>query len=146
MSFTRLICFIVCILVSSGVYAEKNRDTDYNIAPVQNQILAVSGAQLEISEISVSKTTSWFTGLFSRTDLEQRKKNLINDLCREVGADVLVDPQFTYSKNILGGGKLTVRGYPAKYQKFRTLSDEEIDSLIINPKFDSNTIIFINKD
>lgn len=146
MSFSRLILSIICILVASVVFAEKNRNTDYNIAPVKNQILAVSGAQLEISDISVSKTTTWFTGLFNRTDLEQRKTNLINELCREVGADVLVDPQFTYSKKILGGGKLTVRGYPAKYKKFRILSEEEIDSLIINPKYDSNTIIFINKE
>lgn len=104
------------------------------------------GAELEISKTSVSKTTSWVTSIFSRTDLEQRKTNLVNDLCREVGADILIDPQFTYSKRFLGGGKLTVRGYPARYKRFRTLSEEEIDSLIVNPKYDSDQIIFINKE
>ena len=146
MSFSRLIFSIICILAVFLVNAENNQSTDYNIAPIENKILAVAGAELEISEISVSKTITWITGLFSRTDLEQRKKNLINELCREVRADVLVDPQFTYSRRIFGGGKLTVRGYPAKYRSFRTLTEKEIDSLIVNPKYDSNTIIFINKD
>lgn len=146
MSCNRLICTLICVLVSSWLFAEKNQNTDYNIAPIDNKILAVSGAELIISENSVSKTIVWVTGFINRIDLEQRKINLVNDLCREVGADVLVDPQFTLSKRILGGGKLTVRGYPAKYKNFKPLSDEEIDSLLINPKFDSNTIIFINKD
>lgn len=143
MSCKRLISIIFCILVFSSLNAEKNQNTDFNIAPIENRILAVSGADLIISENYVSKSTSW---IFSRTDLEQRKANLVNQLCREVGADVLVDPQFTYSKRLLGGGKLTVRGYPAKYKNFRPLSEEQIDSLLINPKYDSNTIIFINKD
>lgn len=146
MSFSRLIPFIICILISSIGFAKKNQDTDYSIAPIENKILAVSGAELVISEISVSKTKTWLIGLFNRTELEQRKINLVNELCREVGADVLVDPQFSYTKKPLGGGKLTVRGYPAKYTSFRTLSDEEIDSLIVNPKYDTNTIIFLNKD
>ena len=143
MSCKRLISILICIFFFSSLNAEKNQNTDFNIAPIENKILAVSGADLIISENSVSKSTSW---IFSRTDLEQRKANLVNQLCREVGADVLVDPQFTYSKRLLGGGKLTVRGYPAKYKNFRPLSEEQIDSLLINPKYDSNTIIFINKD
>lgn len=127
--------------------AKRNQNTDSNnIAAIENKIIAVSGAELIISEISVSKTTTWFTGIFSRTDLEQRKINLVNDLCREVGADVLVDPQFTYSKRFLGGGKLTVRGYPATYTNFKALSDEEIDSLLLNPKFKSDKVIFLNRD
>ena len=126
--------------------AEKNQNTYFNIASIENRILAVSGADLIISENSVSKSTTWITGIFSRTNLEQRKINLITQLCREVGADILIDPQFTYSKRFLGGGKLTVRGYPAKYKNFKPLSDEEIDSLILNPKYDSNKVIFINKD
>lgn len=146
MSFLRLNCFFICILVFFSSYAEKNQNTDSNIATIENKIVAVSGAELVISESSVSKTTTWFTGFINRIDLEQRKINLINDLCREVGADVLVNPQFTYTKRIFGGGKLTVRGYPAKYTNFKPLSDDEIDSLLLNPKFDSNKVIFINND
>ena len=71
--------------------------------------------------------------------------NLIIDLCREIGADILVDPQFTYSKRILGGGKLTVFGYPASYKNFRTMTDKQIDALITSPKFESNRVVFINK-
>lgn len=146
MSFLRLIFSVICILVFSLAMAKKDQNTDFNVAHLENKILAVSGAELEISSVSVSKTVTWVIGLFNRTDLEQRKKNLVYELCREIGADILVDPQFTYSKTILGGGKLTVRGYPAKYKTFRSLSDEQIDSLLIHPKYDTNTIIFINED
>jgi hypothetical protein len=79
------------------------------------------------------------------TSLEQRKTNLIVKLCREIGADVLVDPQFTYSKRIFGGGKLTVSGYPAKYKNFRAMTDEQINAFITTSKFDSNKVVFINK-
>ena len=146
MSFRKLICILICILVPFCLIGKKNQNTDSNITQIENKIVAVSGAELIISENSVSKTITWVTGFINRTDLEQRKINLINDLCREVGADVLVDPQFTYSKRILGGGKLSVRGYPAKYRNFKPLSEIEIDSLLLNPKFDSNKVIFINKD
>ena len=66
-------------------------------------------------------------------------------LCREVGADILIDPQFTYDKRILGSGKLTVSGYPAKYKSFRTMTNEQVDAFITSPVYDTNTVVFITE-
>ena len=109
---------------------------------IENRILAVAGADIAIETHRVSKSTSWAFNFISPQDLEQRKTNLLNTLSREVGADVIIDPQFTYSKRLLGGGKLTVSGYPARYTNFRTLSQPEIDSLIFN-NTRTDKIIFI---
>lgn len=111
---------------------------------IHNTILAVAGAELDISPAKVTKSVSWTMNFLSPTSLEQRKTNLINDLCKETGADIIVDPQFTYKRRILGGGKLTLTGYPAKYRNFRNLNETEIDSLIINKSQPENSIIFIN--
>lgn len=112
---------------------------------IQTTITAVTAAELDISETRVSMTDSWRIKLFSPTDLDQRKSNLIVKLCREVGADVLVDPQFTFTKRPLGGGKLTVSGYPAKYTNFRSMSDKEVDAFITTPEYKEGKVVFINK-
>ncbi|MCM1153243.1 MAG: hypothetical protein NC328_06290 [Muribaculum sp.] len=112
---------------------------------INTTITAVTAADLDIKDVRVSKTDSWRIKIFSPTDLEQRKANLIVELCREVGADVLVDPQFTFTKRPLGGGKLTVSGYPATYKNFRSMTDNEVDAFITTPEYQQGKVVFINK-
>lgn len=138
--------FLMCILVytSPDLYAEKKTEPD-NVAEVEVKVVALSYADLEIDEARVEKSTFWITKILSSSDIELRKTNLITELCRQVGADTLIDPQFIFKKRILGGGKLTVSGYPARYKNFRTMSQTEIDSLIISDKFGADKVIFINR-
>lgn len=131
------LCFI-----ASG---EKHQFSSPSEVQVENRILAVAGADLDISPQRVSKTATWAFNFLSPMQLEQRKSNLIDALCREVGADILIDPQFTYSRRILGSGKLTVSGYPARYRDFRSLNELEIDSLILNKDTVPERVIFINR-
>ena len=126
-------------------YAQNSLYSANNVVNVTTSITAVSAAELEISSEKVSKTVTWTLNFLSPTDLEQRKHNLIQEVCKENGADVLVDPQFTYSKRLLGGGKLTVTGYPAKYKNFRSLTDTEVDSFILHPNYSGNRVVFINR-
>lgn len=143
------ICVYVCISLFSGVQTafaqENNTNTQSNVVNVETTITAVSTADLEIAEERVCKSTTWTMNFITGNTLEQRKANLIVELCREVGADVLVDPQFTYKKRFLGSGKLTVSGYPAKYKNFRTMSDSEIDAFIATPEYNTGKVVFINK-
>lgn len=111
---------------------------------IQNAIIAVSGADLEISPVKVTKTMTWTMNFLAPLSLEQRKENLIKILCKETGADKIIDPQFTFSKRILGGGKLVLTGYPAFYKNFRPLNETEIDSLVIKKRQPTNTVIFIS--
>lgn len=116
-----------------------------NTIKVETTITAVTVAELDIADKRVEKSVSWKLTALSPTSLEQRKHNLITELCREAGADVLVDPQFTYSKRFLGGGKLTVSGYPASYRNFRTMTPAEIDAFITTPEYQNGKVVFINK-
>ncbi|MBE6318706.1 MAG: hypothetical protein E7081_07020 [Bacteroidales bacterium] len=142
-------CLIFCCFLIGGVFSayaeDKEQQTLSNIVNVETTITAVSAADLEIADERVSKSTTWTLNFLSGTALEQRKANLIIELCREVGADVLVDPQFTYSKRMLGGGKLTVSGYPATYKNFRTMTDKQVDAFITSPEYNTGKVVFINK-
>lgn len=138
-----------CISLACGVqtaFAQDNSTkTQANVVNVETTITAVSTADLEIADKRVSKSATWTMNFLTRNTLEQRKANLIVELCREADADVLVDPQFTFTKRVFGGGKLTVSGYPAKYKNFRTMTDSEIDAFIITPEYNTGKVVFINK-
>ena len=140
--------FIVFAFLALSCLMAGARDAESkpeNAVSVETTITAVAAADLTIADERVEKSTSWGPKMFSPTSLEQRKANLIVELCREVGADVLVDPQFTYSKRFLGAGKLTVSGYPAKYKSFRSMSEAEIDAFITTPEYKEGKVVFINK-
>ena len=114
-------------------------------ADIETKVVAVTSADLDISPQKVSKSVSWTLNFLSPMDLEQRKHNLLRSLCEETGADIIISPQFIFKKRILGGGKLILSGYPAKYRNFRNLSEEEIKSFITGSEFENGQVIFINK-
>jgi len=140
-----ILCLILIFSSLSAFAEDKELQESSNTVNVETTITAVSAADLEIGDKRVSKSTSWTLNFLSGTALEQRKANLIIELCREVGADVLVDPQFTFSKRMLGGGKLTVSGYPATYKNFRTMTDKQIDAFVTTPEYNTGKVVFINK-
>lgn len=143
--YSRLLV-LTCVAFSCLMSGARETESEpENVVNVETTITAVTAADLTIDENRVCKSVSWGPKVFSRTSLEQRKANLIVDVCREVGADVLVDPQFTYSKRFLGAGKLTVSGYPAKYKSFRSMSEEEIKAFIATPEYKEGKVVFINK-
>ncbi len=141
-----IVYFLTLInLFTLSANAQTNIEIPDKTVNVETTITAVTTAELNISDNRVSKTVTWGPKIISPTELDQRKANLIVELCREVEADVLVDPQFTYSKRILGGGKLSVSGYPAKYVNFRTMTDNEVDAFITSPEYKTGKVVFINK-
>lgn len=147
MSFVRkaLVATFFFLLFFIASSAEEKQENPYNAVPVKNVVTAVTMADVEVGSQRVEKSVSWKIKMLSPTDLEQRKENLQNELCRETGADFLVDPQFSYEKKILGGGKLTLSGYPAKYVNFRNMTEEEIKAFILNPESQVGKVIFINQ-
>ncbi len=140
-----IIGIAILFFIAVPLYARQHDKESANTVYIETVITAVSSADLIISKERVSKSTSWFAKIFSPTSLEQRKENLITELCRETRADVLVDPQFTYKKRIFGGGRLTVSGYPARYKNFRAMTKNEIDTFIISSKYQTGKVVFINK-
>lgn len=140
-----IIITTILAVIAISTEAKKTPTQSDRGVEVETTITAVSAAELIISDDRVSLSTSWGPKIISPTNLEQRKENLIVELCRKVGADVLVDPQFTYTRRILGGGRLSVSGYPAKYKNFRSMTDKEIDKFITSPEYNTGKVVFINK-
>lgn len=138
---------LIAFLVPFGLEAKKKKEEPpTNIVNAQNRIIAVSGADIRIFNQKVSKSSTWTLNFLSPLDLEQRKQNLIRSLCKETGADLIIDPQFTYTRRILGGGKLTVTGYPAIYENFKSLTETEVDSIVMGNSFQEGKVMFINKE
>lgn len=144
---TTLLCLCISLIcgVQTSFSQENKAKKQSNVVNIETTITAVSTADLDIADERVSKSATWTMNFLTRNTLEQRKANLIVELCRQAGADVLVDPQFTFKKRMFGGGKLTVSGYPAKYKNFRTMTDSEIDAFIATPEYNTGKVVFINK-
>lgn len=88
-----------------------------------------------VADLSVQakagKAVEWKHILFNfgQPSLETRKSNLMADLLKETGADVLLEPQFVYTKSLLGQCSLMVTGYPATFSHFRRATPEDLEAL-----------------
>lgn len=83
---------------------------------------------LEISPEKISKTTDWYS-FFSTMGYETRRDNLTAEMLQEVGADVLVEPNYIHEKEFPSYHKLTVSGFPAKFKNFRKATDKDLEAL-----------------
>ncbi|MBQ8276860.1 MAG: hypothetical protein IJY00_00200 [Bacteroidaceae bacterium] len=61
-------------------------------------------ADLDVKPEKVKRTENWNFSLFNigRPSLAQRKKNLVADMVEGAKADVLVEPQYSYTKKLFG--------------------------------------------
>lgn len=86
---------------------------------------------LVVSETPVSGSTDSMTSAaYLKAPRSTCESFAIANALEKVGADVLVEPKFTYTYNNFGRLKrVTVTGYPAKYKNFHKASKEEIDPL-----------------
>lgn len=86
-------------------------------------------ADLQVKE-KVEKTVTW-PFRFIEEPLSERKNNLVADILRSEGADVMFQMQSTYTKRPFGQRTLTVTGYPATFKDFRNATDEDIKAFDI---------------
>ncbi|MDR1810918.1 MAG: hypothetical protein LBR34_11075 [Prevotella sp.] len=79
-------------------------------------------ADLNVSE---TKVTGFAVGIKGNS-YEALKNEAIKNAIDAVGADVLVEPQFTV--DVTGNSvKITVKGYPGKYENFKSVEPNEIN-------------------
>lgn len=79
----------------------------------------------------VERTVTWGFVPFNlgQPSLEVRKGNLLAETIKEAGADILLEPQFVYSKRSYGQRTLTVTGYPAQFKDFRKATKDDLEAL-----------------
>ena len=78
-----------------------------------------------------SEVTTTFSGIES---LENAKNSVVRKLLKEQNADVLVEPTFeTVTKN--GKTELTVKGWPATYNNFRSIEEKDLKLLEVKPSY-----------
>lgn len=91
----------------------------------------VNVSDLEVSEVKTTGSCS--DKILSK---KQKEENAIANALLKTGADILVEPRYTYNYN--KKGKLTsveVSGYPARYKQFRSVTreDAEIINSLLHP-------------
>lgn len=89
-------------------------------------------ADLDVKQ-KVEKQITWnFVPFnFGQPPLELRKSNLVADIIKENKADVLLEPQVTFTKKSFGERTLTITGFPASFKNFRKANQEDLKALEI---------------
>jgi hypothetical protein len=100
-------------------------------APVSNSVEQYpTVANLDVDSQKVEKTVTWnWTPFGSLYSFEQRRQNLTADLLKEKNADVLVEPQYTYTKHSFGPRTLTIYGFPAHLKNFRKATPDDVSAI-----------------
>lgn len=85
-------------------------------------------ADLEVlPKAETTRTWYWRPINNPKRDIEQG--NLIADMLKEKGADVLLEEQVVFKKTTLGVRELTVTGYPARLKNFRKATEQDLEAL-----------------
>ena len=83
---------------------------------------------LDVKQDKVEKTVE----IKNLTSLENAKNEVVRDLLKERGADILVEPSF-FSTTTGSKTELTVYGWTANYKNFRQVEEKDIKFLEIKP-------------
>lgn len=97
-------------------------------ANVDTEIYNLTVADMKVSKEKTSKTTEWKWNPLSSVSLSEQKKTAEAELLKEADADVLVEPRYEVKrKGLFRGGTVTVSGYPAKYENFRSMTKDDAE-------------------
>lgn len=131
MRYNYIILLIACLGITSSCRTlKKSTSSSQNIEAVVKQVPTV--VDLNVAP-KVEKTVTWnYTLLpWGQPTFSDRKGNLIADMVKESGADILLEPQTTYTKVPFGQRTLTITGYPATYKNFRKATKEDLHAIEI---------------
>lgn len=101
-------------------------------------------AELNISKSRVTKSEKWKFAGKSPSALELRRQVLMTQLLNQSGADVLVGTKVDVHRKWTGATKLTLSGYPAKYEEVRTASDEDMARIAKGDDIAKHHLLFVS--
>ncbi len=97
---------------------------------VETKVVSVTVAEMKVQPQRVEHTSNWNWSPFKRHSTSSEVKKSTGELLKEQQADVLVEPQYTVKRRgIFRGGSVTVSGYPATYQNFRPMTEEDATTI-----------------
>ncbi len=86
-------------------------------------------ADVKVSPQKMQKTVEWEFSPFDLLTLSERKANLMADILKESGGDVLLEPNSTFIRSPFGKRSLTVSGYSARLSNFRKADEKDLKLL-----------------
>ncbi len=117
----------VFLLTGMLVSCSSIRHTSDTVA-VNNTVTTFTVADLKVSPNKATKTTSWSYNPFKRVSVATIKDNTEAALVNENNADILLEPQYIIEKRgFMRGGSVTVIGFPAKFENFHKMTQEEAE-------------------
>jgi hypothetical protein len=98
---------------------------------VETNAYALTVADVDVKAARVTRTASWEFNPFSSVSIESRKSELVAEVVAAEDCDILIEPEYSIKKTFLGlgGGSVTVTGYPAKLTNFHKPTPQELDAI-----------------
>lgn len=104
------------------------------VDPSVSQYPTVTDLKVDTPKVSLTETWQFVPFNFGQPSLKVRKKNMMAQMVKDKDADVLVEPQISYTKKMFGPRSLTITGYPATFKNFRPASEKDLKAFaIMNP-------------
>lgn len=103
-------------------------------------------ADLEVHEkVEVTKTWHFKPFNIGEPKMKYIKGNMIAEILKKAGADVLLEPQITYSRTSFGERQYTVSGYPASFKNFRKATAADLTALKVNKPDHERTVYNVSQ-
>ncbi len=124
-------CALTLVLASCSTVRKTATTVGVNTGVYQYPTVA----DLEVKD-KVEKVMTWGFRPFhlGEPSLDVAKGNLMAETLKEQDADVMLEPQFIFSRTSYGERRLTLIGYPAKFKDFRKATPQDIEALKVNVK------------
>lgn len=130
---TRNLCLAAALCgLLSATSCSTLRKSSSTALPIESSVRQYpTVVDLEVKGEKISKQVEWNFVPFNlgQPSLANRKQNLLADAVKEQEADILLEPQMTYTKVSFGKRTLTVTGYPATFKNFRKATSEDLEAL-----------------
>lgn len=138
-----LVLFIALVSTSCATLQKK---TSTSVAVDTKVAQFPTIADLDVQS-KVSKTVEWYWNPFEfmQISVKQRKENLKADIVKEANADVLLEPQVTYTKTPFGKREIEITGYPATFKNFRKATSEDLEALKAVSDSQEKQIVVVKK-
>lgn len=118
-------------LVLSSCASVKKTSTTVDVNAVVSQYPTVADLEV-LNKVEAEEVWNFHPFHIAEPKVSVMKSNLIANILKSKNADVLLEPQITYSKTSFGERVLTISGYPAKFKNFRKATKDDLDALKVN--------------